>query len=71
MRNKEFEGGQTVYTVNNKTNEVDEWIVAGVIPTENGRRYILARGKFRLVLPARCIFESRGQALAVANKKKF
>ena len=66
--NKVFEGGQTVYTVNAKTNEVDEWIISGVIP---GNKYILTRGKYQCVLPGKCIFDDRDQALAVAKKQNF
>ena len=66
MKNKaKFNGGQTVYTVNNKTNEVDEWIVSGIIPEKN--LYILSRGNFQCVLPGRCIFEDKNRALSVAN----
>jgi hypothetical protein len=63
-----FDGGQTVYTVNNKTKEVDEWIIAGII-SEQKQLYLLQRDRQTCVLPKRAIFDSKKKAQEIANKK--
>ena len=55
--------GQTVYTVNNETNEVDEWKYGGKI----GLIVILHGDKGFCCLPTRCVFETHEKALAVAE----
>lgn len=61
--------GQTVYTVNNETNEVDSWEYGGCLRTEDELLVHLMRGKQYCYLPARCVFASESEALAVANKQ--
>ena len=65
--------GKTVYTVNNQTNEVDEWICNGVITgTYHGveeRLCFLSSGKKNTVLPKRCVYLSIEKAREVANIK--
>lgn len=59
--------GQKVYTVNNKTNHVDTWRYAGTVTSGGEKRYALNKaGKF-MVLPPRCVFETKREALAVAK----
>ena len=59
--------GQTVYTVNNRTNEVDEWQYAGTLPTKDELLIHLRTANNQCFLPARCVFETREKALAVAE----
>lgn len=59
--------GQTVYTVNNETNEVDEWKYAGALPTKDELLIHLMRNRGECFLPARCVFETHEKALAVAE----
>ena len=61
--------GQTVYTVNNKNNNIDSWKYAGAIRSNNELVILLANGKKQCALPARCVFDTREKAQAVANKK--
>lgn len=63
-----MEVGQTVYTVNNETNEVDEWKYAGTLPTKDELLVCLRRGKSECFLPARCVFTTKCRARAVANR---
>lgn len=59
--------GRTVYTVNNKTNKVDEWKYNGVLRTPDKLLVNLVNGKKSCFLPASCVFESKDQASAVAK----
>lgn len=60
--------GDKVYTVNAKTNKVDEWEYAGVFKA-NGQTLIqLVDGKKTCFLPARCVYTDKNKALAVARK---
>ena len=63
--------GKKVYTVNNETNEVDEWICHGVITgTLHGveeRLCFLQNDKKHTVLPKRCVYLSAEKAREVAN----
>ena len=61
--------GKTVYTVNAKTNTVDEWICfgefTGVYQERKERLCYLGHNGFSCVLPKRCVFLSKAKALAV------
>lgn len=57
--------GDTVYVINAKTNKIDEWTFDGVLKMPNGLFYRLVRGKEFCVLPRRCVFKTKDQALAV------
>jgi hypothetical protein len=59
--------GDTVYTVNAKTNKVDSWIYNGTLRTPNEILINLVNGKKSCFLPARCVYLSKIQALAVAE----
>ena len=65
--------GKTVYTVNNKTNKVDEWICNGemtcIYQGEKQRVCFLQNGKKQLVLPKKCVYLSAEKAREVANIK--
>ena len=61
--------GQTVYTVNNKTNKVDSWTYNGTLRTPSELLVNLIKGKKSMFLPARCVFLYESEALAVARKK--
>ena len=60
--------GQKVYTINAKTNNVDEWIYNGYLPAEKELLVHLSSGKEYCFLPARCVFSDKSEALAVARK---
>ena len=61
--------GKTVYTVNAKTNSVDEWVCfgefTGLYQGKKERLCFLEKDKKRLVLPKRCVFLTKEKALAV------
>lgn len=59
--------GDTVYIVNAKTNKVDSWIYNGTLRTPNEILINLVNGKKSCFLPARCVYLSKIQALAVAE----
>lgn len=59
--------GDTVYTVNAKTNKVDSWIYNGTLRTPNEILINLVNGKKSCFLPARCVYLSKIQALVVAE----
>jgi hypothetical protein len=61
--------GDTVYTVNAKTNEVDTWTYAGTMRADGTLLIHLKSGKKECVLPARCVFDSMEKARAVAAMK--
>ena len=61
--------GQEVYTVNAKTNEVDTWLFNGALRSKGELLIHLVNGKKYGFLPARCVYESKEKALAVANAK--
>lgn len=61
--------GQEVYTVNAKTNKVDTWTYNGALPTKDELLIHLVNGKKYCFLPARCVYESKDKALAVAEAK--
>ena len=66
--------GKTVYTVNAKTNALDEWICVGEFwGTFRGKRErlcILRQGKKQVVLPKRCVFLTKEDARKVADSGK-
>ena len=62
--------GDTVYTVNAKTNKVDSWIYNGMLRTPDEILINLVNGKKSCFLPARCVYLSKIQALAVAEISK-
>lgn len=59
--------GQTVYTVNNKTGEVDTWTYRGALRTPKELLAHLVSGKKCMFLPVRCVFESKRQAERIAK----
>lgn len=61
--------GQVVYTVNAKTNSIDEWLYNAMLPTQQGILLHLTNRKKYCMLPANCVFEDKTQALKVLNKK--
>lgn len=61
--------GQEVYTVNAKTNQVDTWTFNGSIRTKDELLIHLVNGKKYGFLPARCVYASKDEALAVARSK--
>ncbi len=60
--------GQKVYTVNNKTNQVDTWTYNLWIPGKDEPLIYLTRGKQYCFLPARCVFSSYYEASKLINK---
>lgn len=60
--------GQTVYTVNAKTNEVDTWTYSGKIEHKREYRVILTNGKKQGAFPPRCVYTSYERALEIAKK---
>ena len=61
--------GQEVYTVNAKTNHVDTWTFNGSMRTEDELLIHLVNGKKYCFLPARCVYTSKDEALAVAKSE--
>ena len=61
--------GQTVYTVNNKTNKVDSWDYGGYLKSEHETLIHLVRGRQFCFIPARCVFATESEAQEVAKKK--
>lgn len=61
--------GQTVYTVNNVTNEVDSWTYAGALPSSTKGELLLhlANGNKYCFLPAKCVFEKETEAKFIAG----
>ena len=59
--------GDTVYTVNGKTNGVDTWQYAGALPTKDELLVRLVNGKKICHLPARCVFKSELEAKFIAG----
>lgn len=64
-----MEIGDTVYTVNAKTNKVDTWKYNGVLKTPDDILVHLVNGKLSCFLPLRCVYASKENALAIVNKK--
>lgn len=64
-----MKNGDTVYTVNAKTNKVDTWTYNGVMRTPTEILCHLSRDKKYCFIPARCVFKTEAEALAVAEKK--
>lgn len=62
--------GDTVYTVNNKTNKVDSWIYNGTLRTPDAILVQLVDCTSSCFIPFTCVFESREKAQAVADKYK-
>ena len=60
--------GDTVYTVNNKTNKVDSWIYNGMLRTPDEILCHLTKGSKYCFLPAKCVFTTESKAQAVAEK---
>ena len=63
--------GDTVYVINAKTNKLDEWTFDGYMIMPNGAFCRLVKGKNFCMLPKRCVFKSKVQALKVLKKKFF
>lgn len=63
--------GQTVYTVRGDDNTIDMWTLEAIIPTPEGKRAILSRGKQKCILPINCVFDSHKKAIEIASKKNF
>lgn len=61
--------GQIVYTVNAKTNEVDEWRYVTLLSTPKGYFAHLRNGKKYCFLPVSCVYETREAALIIAKSK--
>lgn len=61
--------GQTVYTVNNKTNTIDEWTFNGVLNTGGKRLCHLVNGKKYCFLPHNAVYSTRTKALQIAKLK--
>ena len=59
--------GQTVYTINAKTNEIDSWTYMGSMRTEKELLIQLTQGRDHCYIPARCVFESESEARFVAD----
>lgn len=60
--------GDTVYTVNAKTNKVDSWTHGGILRTPTELLVQLTKGKKYTFIPARCVFKTEEEALKVASK---
>lgn len=59
--------GQTVYTVNAKTNEVDEWIFDDIIKVEDKTLFDLHNDMGRVMLPCNAVYPTRARALEIAK----
>ena len=62
--------GDTVYTINAKTNTVDSWTYNGMLPTKDGALCHLVNGKKYCCLPKRCVFETELEAKFIADSYK-
>lgn len=62
-----FEIGQTVYTANAKTKNVDKWTFSGLLPSGGEFLCHLTRGTKYVFLPRRCVFKSRKEAQKILN----
>ena len=60
--------GDTVYTINAKTNTIDDWILDGFINTPEEPFCQLTKGSKFCALPKRCVFKDKDQALKVLSK---
>jgi hypothetical protein len=67
MNVEDLKPGQTVYTVNAKTNTVDSWEYSGKLKTREGVQLLLTNGKKRTFLPARCVFKTELEAKFIAG----
>ena len=61
--------GDTVYTVRGDTNTIDTWKLEAQILTPEGEKAILKRGTLTCILPSNCVFETREEALEIANRR--
>lgn len=57
--------GDIVYTLNAETGEPDPW----EIEKKQDGYYVLINDGKRVVLPERCIFKSKGEAMSVLTRK--
>jgi hypothetical protein len=62
-----MELGQTVYTVNAKTNKVDEWIFDDIIEREDETLFVLYNDMGSVILPHNAVYPTRAKALEVAK----
>lgn len=63
MKNKKnLSIGQTVYTVNAKTKNIDKWTLSGVLPSNGEYLCQLTRGTKYVFLPIRCVFKTEEEA---------
>ena len=65
---KNLKVGDTVYTINNETNNIESWSFAGYLKTENELLCQLAKGAKYCFLPVRCVFMSEKEAKRVIDK---
>ena len=66
---KNFKVGQTVYTVNNKTNNIDKWVYCGGIPAKDAFLCQLKNDNGQMMfIPEKCVFSSKSKAKKI---KKF
>ena len=60
--------GQTVYTVNAKTNKVDEWTLDSVLKSKKHKPLlVLTDGKHTGVFPHNAVYPTRARALEIAK----
>jgi hypothetical protein len=64
--------GKTVFTVRADTNTIDSWTLDSILTLPDGDRAILKAPDGRTcILPMRCVFKTRDEALEVANKNFY
>lgn len=64
---RRFKPGQTVYTINAKTNKVDSWKYAGKLLTDKGTMLLLESGKKSGYFLERCVYETELGAQFIAD----
>lgn len=62
--------GDTVYTINNKTNNIDSWTFGGLLRTPKEILAYLAKGRKYCYLPLRCVFETEAEAKTIIERYK-
>lgn len=67
---KNFKLGQKVYTVNNKTNDIDTWTYCGGIPAKDAFLCQVKDDSGRMMfIPEKCVFSSKSKAKKIKNFK--
>ena len=61
--------GQIVYTINARTNTVDEWAYVGIFRTTFNTLVHLRDGARFCFLPKNCVYETKEKAEKIASKK--